>query len=61
MKPNNKTHFYTFEDAFYRVPYFAEVLQVYKVPIILEDDGTFQYFGCGRKVYEYELPQEEIV
>ena len=61
MKPNNRTHFYNFEDAFYRVPYFAKVLEVGSVPITLEDDGTYQFFGCGRKVYEYNTPYEEIV
>ena len=61
MKPNNRTHFYNFEDALFRVPYFAKVLEVGSVPITLEDDGTFQFFGCGRKDDEYELPQEEIV
>ena len=61
MKPNNRTHFYNCEDAFYRVPEFARILEVKKVPITLEDDGTFQYFGRGERAYECELPREELI
>ena len=60
MKPNNRTHFHNFEDALFRVPYFAKVLEVGSVPITLEDDGTYQFFGCGRRVYEYKTPYEDI-
>ena len=60
MKPNYTTHFDKFEDAFFSVPDFAKVLQVSRVPITLEEDGTFQYFGNGQKVFEYKLPLEEL-
>jgi hypothetical protein len=41
-------------------PYFAKVLEVGSVPITLETDGTFQFFGSGRKVYEYKTPYDDI-
>ena len=43
-----------------RVVGFAKVLEVGSVPITVEDDGTFQFFGSGRKVYEYKTPYEDI-
>ena len=61
MNPNNTTNFSNLEDALVRVPYFAKVLVVGSVPITQEDDGTYQFFGSGRKVYEYKTPYEEIV
>jgi len=60
MNPNNTTNFSNLEDALVRVPYFAKVLEVWSVPITQEDDGTFQFFGSGRKVYEYKTPYEDI-
>ena len=36
------------------------MLEVGSVPITVEDDGTFQFFGSGRKVYEYKTPYEDI-
>ena len=60
MEPNNITHFHNFEDALFRVPYFAKSLEVGSVPITLETDGTFQFFGSGRKVYEYKTPYDDI-
>jgi len=47
------------EDALFRVPYFVKVLEVGSVPITQEDDGTFQFFGSGRKVYEYKTPMRK--
>ena len=38
-----------------------KVLEVWSVPITQEDDGTYQFFGSGRKVYEYKTPYEEII
>ena len=59
VKPNNNSLFHSFEEAFYQIPEFAKRLQV-NVTITLEEDGTFRYFGNGEKVYEYQIPDEEI-
>ena len=51
--------FESFEEAFYQVPEFAKRLQV-NVPITLEEDGTFSFFGEGQEVYEYRMQDEDL-
>ena len=51
--------FESFEEAFYQVPEFAKWLQV-NVPITLEEDGTFSFFGEGQEVYEYRVLDEDL-
>ena len=57
-KVNNFTSFRTLEDVLKRVRECSINLES-DVPITLEDDGTVQFFGSGRKVYEYKTPYEE--
>ena len=56
---NKSNSFESFEEAFYQVPEFAKRLQV-NVPITLEEDGTFSFFGEGQEVYEYRMQDEDI-
>ena len=56
---NKSSSFESFEEAFYKVPEFAKRLQV-NVPITLEKDGTFSFFGEGQKVYEYRMQDEDL-
>tara|TARA_Y100001970_G_C13959314_1_gene712335 strand:+ start:295 stop:498 length:204 start_codon:yes stop_codon:yes gene_type:complete len=56
---NKSNNFESFEEAFYQVPEFAKRLQV-NVPITLEEDGTFCFFGEGQEVYEYRMQDEDI-
>jgi len=56
---NKSNSFESFEEAFYKVPEFAKRLQV-NVPITLEEDGTFSFFGEGQEVYEYQMKDEDL-
>ena len=46
-KPDDRVHFHTLEDALDQVEEFAEVLES-DVPITLEKDGTYRFFGNGK-------------
>ena len=56
---NKHNSFESFEEAFYQVPAFAKKLQV-NVPITLEEDGTFSFFGEGQEVYEYRMQEDDL-
>ena len=48
-KSDNKVHFHTLEDALDQVEGFARNLES-NVPITLEDDGTYRFFGNGEEI-----------
>ena len=52
LKPDGRVHFHTIEEALDRVGEFAENIGSY-VPITLEEDGTYKFFGNGKKVMTY--------
>ena len=51
--------FYTLEDAIASVEDFADGLDC-NVPIMAEDDGTFMFFGHGKKVATLDHSQQKI-
>ena len=52
-KPDDRVHFHTLEDALDQVKEFAEVLEC-DVPITLEEDGTYRFFGNGREIVRWK-------
>ena len=52
-KPDGRVHFHTLEDALERVEGFAEVLEC-DVPITLEEDGTYRFFGNGKVILRWK-------
>ena len=56
--PDGKTHFSTWEDALEKVEAFADSLES-DVSITLENDGTFKFFGNGRKVATWMCSDKE--
>ena len=52
-KPDDRVHFHTLEDALEKVEEFAEVLES-DVPITLEKDGTYRFFGNGKEIVRWK-------
>ena len=52
-KPNDRVHFHTLKDALEKVEEFAEVLES-DVPITLEKDGTYRFFGNGKVILRWK-------
>ena len=57
-KPNGKTRFHTFEEALYKVELFAPHLES-DVPITLEEDANFAFFGNGTRIATWISGDEE--
>jgi hypothetical protein len=53
LQPDGRVHFHTLKDALEKVEGFARNLES-NVPITLEDDGTYQFFGNGKEVFRWK-------
>ena len=49
-KPDGRVNFQILEDALDQVEEFARVLEP-DVPITLEEDGTYRFFGNGEVIF----------
>ena len=58
LKPDGRTRFHTFRDALDKVEEFATNLQS-NVPITLEEDGMYQFFGNGTRIATWICGDEE--
>ena len=52
-KPDGRVNFHTLKDALDQVEGFAEVLEC-DVPITLEEDGTYRFFGNGKEIVRWK-------
>ena len=52
-KPDDRVNFHTLKDALDQVEGFAEVLEC-DVPITLEEDGTYRFFGNGKEIVRWK-------
>ena len=52
--PSCCTSFENFEDALFKAPQFLKHLKVGYIPITIEEDGTYRYFGNGKIVFEFK-------
>ena len=53
LKPDGRVHFHTLDDALDKVEGFARDLES-NVPITLEIDGTYRFFGNGKEIVRWK-------
>ena len=53
LKPDGRVHFHNLKDALERVDGFARSLES-NVPITLEEDGTYKFFGNGKEIVRWK-------
>lgn len=57
-KPNGISRFHTFQDVLDKVKQFAITLEC-NIPITFEKDGTFAFFGNGKRIATWICGDQE--